>query len=243
MEELAKSPPDGSIWFNGNEFPIVTGLFSLYSPRFRFYRRGNPSSRFEIPIDVSLDDVKVFVDACQYRDYSLTDVNPYGVLALAAWAEADSIVKEVTCYIDGQGDKACLGELHARLTFGPILWPTEDSGDPISELQSKIQQDPLKYANDPLFYRLPVPIIGQILDLTHRDLNDYFGCILKVIDSYGQAGSRICAGVAIGSLAVDKLIALFRKNEFDWSVCAGQLPVALANVRKAKEDEIARLKQ
>jgi hypothetical protein len=35
--------------------------------------------------------MKVFVDACQYGDYSFAEVKSYAVLALAAWAEAGSI--------------------------------------------------------------------------------------------------------------------------------------------------------
>jgi hypothetical protein len=184
----------------------------------------------------------VFLDACQYRDCPVTASNAYGVLALAVSAEADRIAAQLRAFIASQENKTDLSELHARLTFGDLLWPDQDSTARISELQSKIHKDPLKYIGDPLFYRLPLPTIQQILDLTTRDLSQFFDCILKVVETHTPLGESICRGLPIANLPVDKLIVLFRRNDFNWTGCADQLPIALAKIRKAKEEELARLK-
>jgi hypothetical protein len=195
---------DAKVEFKGEAFDIVRDMFCQYCET--LHSSMDSTDPIMIDLDVSLEAVKQFIEACQNREFFLSVDIVYDILDLAAYMEARQLEARIRGWIAERRIETYVAEFLFNLKRG------NDLDDNIRAIHDNFEA----VIDDNLLFSVPFDHLSKMINYDADPLK-LFDFLMKSLDKFGPSASVLFAGVSLANLTLEQVHTLRYTPNFDWS--------------------------
>lgn len=195
---------DAKVTFKGQEFDVVRETFCQYCAEHENHMdRTDPIA---IDLDVSLDAVKQFIEACQGREFFLSVDIVCDMLTLADSMNARELKDRIYGWMAEHRIETYVAEFLFNLKRG------DDLDGSISEIHRNFEA----VIEDDLLFSVPLDYLSKLIDYDVDPLK-LFNFLMKCLEKLGSSASVLFTGVSLADLTLEQVYTLQNTPTFDWS--------------------------